>query len=58
MSILGETHPDTLHSMNHLAELYGKQGQYDNARPLFLECFDKRQSILGENHPTRTEFDE
>ncbi len=36
---LGETHPDTLSSMNNLANLYDSQGQYAKAEPiLWVAC--------------------
>ena len=55
--VLGDTHPDTLTSLNNLAILYykaglnGAQGRYEKAEPLYLECLDKRKAVLGETHP-------
>ena len=48
---LGDTHPDTLRSMNNLAILYHSQGKYAEAEPLYLECLKQRQVTLGDTHP-------
>ena len=51
-STLGADHPDTLGSINNLAGLYSKQGNYDDAsEPLMAECLDKRKATLGADHP-------
>ena len=47
---LGETHTDTLDSMNDLAELYKNQGKYDDARILYDKCLNLRINTLGESH--------
>jgi tetratricopeptide (TPR) repeat protein len=49
--ILGEDHPDTLTSLNHLASLLECIGEYDRALPIFEDCLAKRRLILGEDHP-------
>ena len=48
---LGEEHPDTLGSMNTLANLYNDQGRYDEAEPLFLRTLEISKRILGAEHP-------
>jgi hypothetical protein len=48
---LGEDHPDTLSTMNDLAELYHSQGKYNKAKPLYVKCLDMRRIKLGEGHP-------
>ena len=37
-STLGDAHPDTLTSMNNLAELLRAQGKFGEAEPLFREA--------------------
>ena len=45
----GAEHPDTLHSMTSLANLYRNQGRYDDAEPLFLETLETRKRVLGDD---------
>jgi len=46
-------HPDTLASMNDLAELYHAQGRYNEAESLLTTTLEKRRRILGrENEHT------
>ena len=49
--VLGEDHPDTLISLNNLAGLFERKGEYDRALPLYEECLAKRKRVLGEDHP-------
>jgi len=49
--LLGETHPDTLVSLNLLATIYFYSEQFDKAEELYSECLEKRKALLGENHP-------
>jgi tetratricopeptide (TPR) repeat protein len=44
-SILGENHPVTLASMHNLTGLYGKQGHYDKALPLYITCLEQRKLV-------------
>ncbi len=48
---LGEKHPSTLASLNILAVLYGAQGRYERAEPLYVEALALRKEVLGEKHP-------
>ena len=48
---LGDEHPDTLLSMNSLADLYDSQGRYGDAEPLYRQTLDVRRSVLGDEHP-------
>jgi len=48
---LGEKHPDTLATMNGLAELYQDQGNYAQAEPLFIRALELRRQVLGEEQP-------
>ena len=47
----GPKHPDTLQSMNNLAELYKAQGRYGEAEPLYHEALQLRGEVLGPKHP-------
>jgi tetratricopeptide (TPR) repeat protein len=49
--VLGEDHPDTLWSMNHLANTYWNQGRLKEAEELGVQVLDARKRVLGENHP-------
>ena len=49
--VLGKEHPDTLHTMNSMAELYRDQGRYAQAEPIFARVLDLRSRVLGEEHP-------
>jgi serine/threonine protein kinase/Flp pilus assembly protein TadD len=50
--ILGNDHPDTLASMNSVANLYADQGRYDAAESLYLENLEARNRTLGSDHPS------
>lgn len=58
--ILGKDHPKTLHIMHHLAGTYHNLGQSESAIAFFnlkkakeleLVVLEKREKILGEDHP-------
>jgi CHAT domain-containing protein len=48
---LGENHPVYSSSLNDLAALYYKMGDYTKAEPLFQKALEIRRKALGENHP-------
>ena len=48
---LGPDHPDTLASMNNLANSYGDAGQNDRALKLHEETLALRKAKLGPDHP-------
>ncbi|KAK9384173.1 hypothetical protein V1515DRAFT_624563 [Lipomyces mesembrius] len=50
-TVLGEDHPDTLTSMNNLADLFNSQGKYEAAEPLYEETLRLSKEGLGEDHP-------
>jgi tetratricopeptide (TPR) repeat protein len=50
---LGEDHPDTLMSMNNLADQYLYEGKYAQAEPLFTKVLDLQRRVLGPEHPRR-----
>ncbi|MCA9086975.1 MAG: tetratricopeptide repeat protein, partial [Planctomycetaceae bacterium] len=50
--LLGPEHPDTLGSMNNLAELLTCTGDYVNAEPLFRRTLEASERVLGSEHPS------
>jgi len=49
--VLGEWHPDTVTSLNNLAELLRTKGEYDEAEPLYRQTLAIHKQVLGEWHP-------
>jgi tetratricopeptide (TPR) repeat protein len=49
--VFGDSHPDTLVSLNNLALLYSSSGEYNCAVSLFQECWAQRKRTLGNDHP-------
>jgi tetratricopeptide (TPR) repeat protein len=49
---LGPDHPDTATSLNNLAKLYGNQGKYEQAEPLYQRALSIDERALGPQHPT------
>ena len=49
--MLGKEHPDTLASVNNLAELYRAQGRHAEAEPLFRRALEASERVLGKEHP-------
>jgi len=53
--ILGGEHPDTLRSVNELANVYWYQRRFGDAEPLYSELVETRRRVLGnENRNTLT----
>jgi hypothetical protein len=48
--VLGAKHPVTLESLNDLAGLYCGQGNYKEALPVLVECFQTTKAVLGTDH--------
>ncbi|KAJ7747516.1 hypothetical protein B0H16DRAFT_1888734, partial [Mycena metata] len=48
---LGDEHPDTLHSMAHLAATYRQQGRWKDAEALEVVVMERRRNVLGDEHP-------
>ena len=48
---LGKEHPETLNSMNNLANVYQDQGRYDEAEQLHIKALEIRRRVLGQEHP-------
>jgi len=53
--VLGPEHPDTLISMNDLANVYRDEGQYAQAEVLYSQTLEKRRRVLGPEHPDTLE---
>jgi tetratricopeptide (TPR) repeat protein len=49
--VLGDDHPDTLASMDILAETRRALGDLDGARQLFEQALAGRRRVLGDDHP-------
>ena len=49
---LGDTHPDTLTSINFLGSLLQDQGDLAGASPLLREALAASRATLGDTHPT------
>ena len=48
---LGREHPDTLQSVNNLAELLDTRGDYAHAEVLFRRALEVRERTLGKQEP-------
>ena len=48
---LGKEHPDTLDSLNNLANAYHSLGDYKKAIKLYEKCYATQCKVLGEDHP-------
>ncbi|HZR40476.1 MAG TPA: tetratricopeptide repeat protein, partial [Ktedonobacteraceae bacterium] len=48
---LGESHPDVATPLTHLADLFVRQGKYEQAEALYRRALRIRQLALGESHP-------
>jgi tetratricopeptide (TPR) repeat protein/DNA-binding XRE family transcriptional regulator len=48
---LGAEHPDTVRSLNSLANLYRRQGKYESAEPLLVRALSIREQHLEAEHP-------
>ena len=49
--VLGENHPDTLHSMHNLAVELSGFGRKKEAYETIKKAFELHKQILGEKHP-------
>jgi len=48
---MGADHPSVATSLNNLAALYEKQGQYAAAEPLYKRALAIDEKALGKDHP-------
>lgn len=48
---LGPEHPETIVSLNNLAEMHRTLGEYAQALPLYLRALEAREKTLGAEHP-------
>ncbi|MEU6818586.1 tetratricopeptide repeat protein [Streptomyces sp. NPDC046860] len=51
VTVLGDLHPDTLHSRNNLAAAYQAAGDFDRASALLERTVTHSVAVLGEAHP-------
>ncbi|MGH3834828.1 MAG: tetratricopeptide repeat protein [Pseudonocardiaceae bacterium] len=49
--VLGDDHPDTLRSANHLATCLRELGQHEQARQLAEDTLTRCRQVLGDDHP-------
>ncbi|UCE60824.1 MAG: serine/threonine protein kinase [Phycisphaerales bacterium] len=49
--ILGEEHPSTLESMDHLAHTLYRQGKWDESASAHRRTLEIKRRVLGEEHP-------
>jgi len=49
--VLGNSHPDTLTSINNLASLYQASSRFQDAHPLLVEASREAKKVLGHDHP-------
>lgn len=49
--MLGKEHPNTLSSMNNLAWVLVRQGNYDEAEQIHRQTLALRETVLGKEHP-------
>ena len=49
---LGPAHPDTLATVNNLANLLSDQGKLDEAEPLYRRALAGKEEALGPAHPS------
>jgi hypothetical protein len=52
--ILGEEHPAYATSLNNIAYVYKKKGEYNKALDLYLKVIEIRKKALGKDHPNYT----
>ncbi|KAK8009195.1 kinesin light chain [Apiospora marii] len=50
-TVLGRGHPDTLGSMNNLANVLDRQGKYVEAEKMHRQTLALRETVLGRGHP-------
>jgi tetratricopeptide (TPR) repeat protein len=50
-TVLGKDHPDTLQSMNNLAESLRQQGKYAEAEAIHWQTLQLKEIVLGKDHP-------
>ncbi len=51
-TVLGKEHPDTLGSINNLAEVLSRQGKYDEAEEMHRQALALKETVLGKEHPS------
>jgi tetratricopeptide (TPR) repeat protein len=51
-TVLGREHPDTLASMNNLAQVLVRQGKYEEAEAMNRQTMALKETVLGREHPS------
>jgi hypothetical protein len=54
--VLGPEHPDTLRSVNNLAELLRGKGDHAGAEPLYRRALEGNERVQGPEHPNTVKF--
>jgi tetratricopeptide (TPR) repeat protein len=49
--VLGPEHPETLISLNNLANLLVSRGDFAGAEPLYRRALETNERVLGRRHP-------
>jgi len=49
--VLGDAHPETLHTGHHLAEVLTRRGLHTEAETEFRAVLDTQLQVLGDDHP-------
>jgi tetratricopeptide (TPR) repeat protein len=49
---VGSDHPDVAESLNNLALLYQRKGDYAQAEPLYKHALAIKEEVLGPDHPS------
>ncbi|KAI5842037.1 hypothetical protein BZA05DRAFT_208713 [Tricharina praecox] len=49
--LLGKDHPDTLSTVNYMADVFSYQSEYDKALEWYQRALDGREKSLGNDHP-------
>ena len=52
--VLGPEHPDTLTSMNNVAQALSKQGNYREAEQMHQQVLELDKVVSGPEHPDNT----
>jgi eukaryotic-like serine/threonine-protein kinase len=55
-AVLGTRHPDTLHSLNELANAYAEAGRVDDAIALYERTLEFQKQLAGPDHPHTLEI--
>jgi tetratricopeptide (TPR) repeat protein len=51
-TVLGKEHPDTLTSINNLAQVLSRRGKYEEAEKIYRQALGLKETVLGKEHPS------